>query len=236
MTDLAKLRNPGYSWDGSDYTKGRTGSADREGLKMYAAPIAEILKLAPTGFPSHGLLRQTLQELHEKHTIFDGVDKTNVWRVATDAADTFRVMCKHIYNWSKNGTPPEDFKHLVDLITPSTPAKKRPAITFPEFDDDDEDENEVEVTKERCMCPACMASKPAEIFAVEGSDENQEDDEAAASDTDMDIDIPSSVRGGQRQETEHQEDDEAAASDLDIDIPSSAAGGAAPGDCEAQAA
>ena len=71
MATCARLRNPGWHWDASDYDKvSRNATADRKGLKTYLVPLQVLLGLAPTGFPSQNLLRQGFERRHQAHSIF----------------------------------------------------------------------------------------------------------------------------------------------------------------------
>ena len=62
---VAKLRNPGFSWDGGSYTANRNGSGDVEGLRSYAQALIPVLDMAPTGFPSHASMRDAVRKTHK---------------------------------------------------------------------------------------------------------------------------------------------------------------------------
>ena len=215
----AEFKNPGFRWDGSDYTKGRAGAPDKAGLVKHSRPLAALLKLAPSGFPSHGLVRQTLMDLHSSDKIFVDVGVDRAWKVASDAADVWRVMCKHVYNVAKTPNVPDDLKDLAGLIRtsqpsqspapPAAPAPAAPALQphgaeFPDFDGDleqddahgDNDaEDSVEFISEKCMCPDCVAAR-GPVVIEEDAPEAQ-----AGGAPQEDIEIPDCSRGGQRKQT-----------------------------------
>jgi hypothetical protein len=96
-TELATLRSPGFSWDGTGYMSSRSQAIDEESMLTYLEPMLKLLEVAPTGFPAHKSLLATFEALHSKHAILN-CDSRFVLRVASMAADNWRVMAKHIYN------------------------------------------------------------------------------------------------------------------------------------------
>jgi hypothetical protein len=94
---LAKLRHPGFVWDGSGYGSTRTQSLDEDTMEKYEAPLKILLELAPSGFPAHKCLVDAFEKLHDRHGILV-CDSRYVNRTATLAAENWRVMTKHIYN------------------------------------------------------------------------------------------------------------------------------------------
>jgi hypothetical protein len=101
---LAQLRRPGYKWDCSTYeAQSRTQSAHIPGLVAHAPALKALLGLAPSGFPSHKLLRLTLFQLAEKYTIFEDVPPRLHWKCASEAADVWKVVCRHVYELRKKG-------------------------------------------------------------------------------------------------------------------------------------
>eukprot|EP00969_Alexandrium_andersonii_P042616 1870046-Alexandrium_andersonii.AAC.1 len=65
-------RRPGFAWDGSDYQRpSRNQSVDKESLEKYKGPLARLLQLAPSGFPTHSSLRDAFVLADETHDIFD---------------------------------------------------------------------------------------------------------------------------------------------------------------------
>ena len=92
--DLAKLKDSGFNWLGEDYEKTkRSQGPDRQGLKVYAAPLAKLIRLAPSGFPRHVSLRNALKALDSKHKIKPNGSGSN-W--ADTAAFQWGVMAKHL--------------------------------------------------------------------------------------------------------------------------------------------
>lgn len=100
---LVELRDPGFNWDGSSYPKGNK-AVNIDALEAYARPLQGLLEMAPSGFPSHGDLRNTLSFLQSKYGIFSR-DKRVTQRTCDEAAEAWRLMAKHIYNIKKAGTP-----------------------------------------------------------------------------------------------------------------------------------
>ena len=122
LSDLAKLRHPGFEWDGSAYQASkRSDLGDTEGLARHIVPLSILLKMCSTGFPSHPNLRQALTILQARHHIFK--ECSNVFKVASNAADQWRLMCRHIYNRRREGSTEVYLTPLVDLIVlPSNPS------------------------------------------------------------------------------------------------------------------
>ena len=115
LTDLAKLKHPGFQWDGSGYQASkRSDLGDTEALAKHMVPLTILLKMCSTGFPSHPNLRQALTMLQAKHHIFK--ECSNVFKVASNAADQWRLMCRHIYNRRREGNQEPLLSGLVDLI------------------------------------------------------------------------------------------------------------------------
>ena len=73
-----------------------------EGLIKHKAPLDVILSLAETGFPQFSLIRRALFALAETHNIIDAPKKM-FWQYAGEAADSWRVLCRHIYELAKKG-------------------------------------------------------------------------------------------------------------------------------------
>eukprot|EP00974_Lingulodinium_polyedra_P098660 9562551-Lingulodinium_polyedra.AAC.1 len=120
-SSLAAMKSPGFFWDGSGYAaKSRSQAADRVGLERHAAALEPLLRMAPTGFPAIGSVRAALMELHKAWTVFPDVLDKHLWKASAEAADNWRIMCKHVYNLKRAGA--SDFKAfprlkvLVDLI------------------------------------------------------------------------------------------------------------------------
>ena len=93
---LAELKAPGFKWDGSSYGRGRQDTPNVTDLAKHTAALDPLIDLAPSGFPAHTDLRGTFLALQETTPIMEGPDKYH-FNIATDAADNWRVMCRHIY-------------------------------------------------------------------------------------------------------------------------------------------
>ena len=115
FTQLAMHKCPGFDWDGSGYQAcSRSAFGDAESLAKHKVPLTILLKFASTGFTSHPNLKQALTALHSKYQIFK--DCSNIFKVASTAADNWRVMCRHLYNRKKEGCSDPCLKSLTDLI------------------------------------------------------------------------------------------------------------------------
>ena len=80
FTEIAKLKNPGFEWDGSGYQAcPRSALGDIEGLARHMVPLTILLKLCSTGFPSHPNLRQAFTILHTKFQIFEECSNVFKW-------------------------------------------------------------------------------------------------------------------------------------------------------------
>ena len=115
---LLKLREPGFSWDGSCYGKpSRAQSADKDGLAAYRLPLLGLLRLAPSGSPAYAALRNTLVEAHKKWGVLK-CDDQFLFKTATAAADIWRIMCRDVYLLSKAkaSSIPDTLKSLVSII------------------------------------------------------------------------------------------------------------------------
>ena len=112
--DLASRRKPGFEWDGSSYGASRGGIPDRDGLVMHAAPLRELLAIAPTGFPSHPSLVATLTQLDEKYQGLLNTTKRFHEKAASLGADQWRIMCKHVYELAKD--PPGDLCEKLQAL------------------------------------------------------------------------------------------------------------------------
>ena len=91
------MRDPGFIWDGSGYAASKRHPLDEETMGAYEAPLKILLELAPTGFPRWKSLVQTFETLHSRHGVL-GCDPRFVKRSAVLAAESWRVMTKHLYN------------------------------------------------------------------------------------------------------------------------------------------
>ncbi len=96
---LAALRTAGLPWDGSGYVQTRHQTLDEESISQYYEGLRPLLEIAPTGFPAHKNLSDTMALLHAKHHIFSHItDARCIPRACAMAADSWRVMAKLIYN------------------------------------------------------------------------------------------------------------------------------------------
>eukprot|EP00959_Pyramimonas_sp_CCMP1952_P363003 7601429-Pyramimonas_sp.AAC.1 len=118
---LAKLRKPGFSFDGASYAAlGRSLNPAPESLAKHARPLSVLIDVAPTGFPSHPCLATTFSLLHYKHQIFGSdLPPSALASTCAGAADSWRIMCKHLYTMKKDGFSadvPADVQALLDKI------------------------------------------------------------------------------------------------------------------------
>ena len=191
-------RDPGYQWDGSTMCDTQYSQPISKCM-VYHEPLSELVKLAPTGFPSHGCLETTFGQIKDKYPmLFD--DTGNCKKMLSDAVVSWRTMCKSLYDMKKNAdVVPDILKPMVDAIElpcmenaiESSGASSKGAentggdepMSLEQlkemFSNDDEDEttssdDDVEIINVQCQCPECQPRIP----------------------------IPNPSRGGQRQETE----------------------------------
>ena len=95
---LAGLRATGFRWDGSDYTAlGRNHVPHQASLSQHAEALAIICGFAPSGFPAHATLRNTLLLLQNKHNVLGDHPAHRLFREASVAAENWKIMCKHVY-------------------------------------------------------------------------------------------------------------------------------------------
>ena len=172
----AKMKNPGFEWDGSDYAKAsRCTTADVQGLSLYMKPLEQLLKLAPTGFPTHASLRTVFEKLQNTYKILGALTPKQEWPAIADATDKWRVMCKDCYELKKKPSPPADVKPLTDLIdlpapteptAPATGAAASDGTTnsdsslqrwpdFTELELCEVCDDDVTIVKETCKCSLC---------------------------------------------------------------------------------
>ena len=100
---MARLRR-GIQWDGSGYSAlGRTLVPAPASLERHVEPLEKLVELAPTGFPSHPVLRQALAQLHEKFGILGDMRPDQMLKISSQAANHWRIMCRHLYELKKKG-------------------------------------------------------------------------------------------------------------------------------------
>ena len=114
--ELLNLRQPGFKWDGSSGV-----DLDMRGrLAVNAAPLMQILKHAPSGFPAHGDLANVFASLQASHGIVDE-SKKPMPKACTDAAETWRLLAKEVYKLKKNGEQCAPIQDLIDsIVLPSS--------------------------------------------------------------------------------------------------------------------
>ena len=192
---LAELKKPGFSWTGDDYEKTRRGQGpDRNGLKLYAKGLTGLFKVAPSCYPRHSPLRDTLTLLHHKHNILDpSVVVKPGW--ADKGADKWSIMMKHLLDESKSKkrTGHEELDALLDKV-------REPLCEA------DHGSDEVEIVSFKCGCKECRklcaavleaqdnnAETRASVGSSEAGDEKSESSQAAAAQAPMDP-----VKGGHK--------------------------------------
>ena len=87
--ELLILRDPGFMWDGASYEKSRRSqaAANVAGLVLHYPALLPLIKMAPSGFPSHKDLRSVFEKAQGQHNIFNIGGKMCLnWR-------TMRVTC-----------------------------------------------------------------------------------------------------------------------------------------------
>ena len=121
LTKLAEKRKVVFKWDATDYPSlARSLPPSVNGLEMFYDPLRIILSFATTGFPAHAALRDVLLQLHDEHHIFGVVPPHRIFKVATEAADHWRILTRHLYTLKKNCTDlaghSEKVAELVSMI------------------------------------------------------------------------------------------------------------------------
>ena len=187
---LAKDRSCLFKWDGSLYSKPcRNLSADQDTLIVHKDPLEILLSLAPTGFPAQRSVEKALEKLHLGFNILECKAKElNI--VISEAADCWRIMCKHIYTLTQDKVKAKPgLQELLDLVHGESQAEasvqeeplsiEETRRMFEDFDEPDtpdiEMEDEVMITNVTCQCEDCNMG------------------------------VASAKRGGQRQETKPKE-------------------------------
>ena len=190
---LAELKQPGFSWAGDDYEKARRSQGpDRDGLKLYAKPLAGLLKVAPSCYPRHLPLRDVLLLMQSKHMILDPkVVVKPGW--ADKGADKWSIMMKHLLDESKlkKRTGHVEFDDLLDKVRElcaraqgSDPSEVSDVAKVP----DPSEVSDVEIVSFSCACPECKKSEGAQHVPSESEDGDVESEssQAAAAQTPMD--------------------------------------------------
>ena len=112
---LAKIKTPGFQWDGSSYERGRGPNVDVLSLALHAAALLPLLLLGITGFPALADIRAALLLVNDSHGILVGPPRF-IYKIATDAADKWRIMCAHVYQLKKSGATNTPIQELIDII------------------------------------------------------------------------------------------------------------------------
>ena len=70
--ELAKVNCEalGLTWDGNAYSGTKNSKPHQKSLAQHSVVLAEIIKVAPTGFPAFLNLREVFFKTHEKIPIF----------------------------------------------------------------------------------------------------------------------------------------------------------------------
>ena len=186
---LAKLKDPGFEWDGTLYSKpSRALGSDQGSLMKHAAALKPLLQLAPSGFPSQSSLRLVFYRMEEEHQVFGANVVLN--RVVEEACDLWRIMCRDIYNLKKNQSKivAPGLQEIVNMITlPGSRQQAAAASSAPscspmglaataalfnmsveeeEEQQQKEEEEELQCDMEcevmwiACKCPRCLPSPP----------------------------------------------------------------------------
>ena len=83
---------------------------------LHLEPLKVLLALAPTGFPAHRQVQKALQQLQQDFNILNCKEQElNI--ITADAADCWRIMCKHVYTLKKNKIKVKgSLQELLDLV------------------------------------------------------------------------------------------------------------------------
>lgn len=179
---LAQLRSTSIAWDGSLYSKSRNQGVDKEGLIRHKKALVGLCRAAPSGFPSMSSVRGVLLRLEKEFGVLQA-DPKFVFKVATEAADSWRIMMKHVYTYKKRKSVPKELRELTDLLidqdiptsedgapdasmdgsemVPQTHEDVDAMFGLEDFDvsDSSSDDLDCEIVAVTCRCAECM-SKP----------------------------------------------------------------------------
>ena len=214
---LARLKDPGFGFDGAAYTASHRSSPDVEGLAMHAEALQHLLREAPSAFPAHAAVVAIMLRLHSEHSILgSGLESRFTSRAANLAAEQWRLMCKHVYTLEVTKAAVEDKKvtALIDLVVIKTKNMSEPTssctatLAEPRSKTKTPVEDEVVLCSWVCQCRECLDDAPV----IEISDEEDATTEPEQGDSqDMSEDdlpdmkeldhIPNPSIGGQRAET-----------------------------------
>ena len=121
-------------WNGSDYSKTRSGGPDRDQLQKAAPKLLPLAKLGRNGYLCHISLRRVLEKLHDDFKVLDdckpGTSQEKVIELASvptsqkanHAADAWRCMLKHVAQLKLNRKVPlhAGLKEVYDNLTDVT--------------------------------------------------------------------------------------------------------------------
>ena len=115
---LAQQRVTTFHWNGTLYGKPtRQTAADRDGLIAHKEPLMALLAVCPSAFPCHSGVRAALIEIDDKMLII-GCDRRFQHKIASEAADIWRVMCKDLYDLKKNPRAElPELQSILDAVT-----------------------------------------------------------------------------------------------------------------------
>lgn len=232
--NVLKLRDPGFKWDGSSY-QGKGASIHVDSLKSHEAGLVGLLKVAPSGFPSHTDLRSALAHLQVRHGILAD-DKLVTQTLSDDATEAWRLMAKHIYTLAKNpGTCVPSLRSLVakivlpknyDATEEDVRASSARGSDEPEkanssrldeeqvaklydmpMDVDGDEQEDIEMLSIRCSCSECVqrAKKAKKLGTI-----SIEDDEVVPVQASGKIPVANPKAGKQRLETKPPSSDSGA--------------------------
>ena len=101
---LASQRAPGFKWDCSTYSAlSRQSLPDFKGLSAHAPALKVVLELSPSGFPAYSLVRSAIYDLCRMYNIFDNCPPKLQFKYAGEAADAWKILCRHVYELAKSG-------------------------------------------------------------------------------------------------------------------------------------
>ena len=166
--------------------------------------MVALLKLAPSGFPTHNSLKIAFIHLDSKYSIFCPKKTKGRATDSSNAADVWRVMCKDVYNMKRSGVHGPEMTELVDrIVLRAIPAQPAPPCP----------RGQAALPR-----PRAPPSEPPVPDFAEFSDVDSALEEMEISDSDVDDDVevvkvtcrcpdclagvPSAAIGGQRRETE----------------------------------
>lgn len=191
LAPFAVLKTPPFDWEVAGYGKTRRSQGpDRDGLEAYEQLLRVILRAAPSGHPSLGRLRSVWMWLHGKYGLMapdiqsKGVPLCD-W--AAQAADTVRLMCKHLLDIKASRTTflSPTLAGLVSMLKDAEPEGEEeveerlpaPRTLKPQLSTG----SSVVLCGWRCECPDCK--QPAEVIDMDSDGASSTSLAAAAVET-----------------------------------------------------